>query len=115
MLQSLACHLCQAFPEYKDALVEQLSRNLGVELDNLGTEELFALLFKESLGIVADLGKNTLIFIDGLDESDYQGRNELLDVIANQFCKLPLWIRFLITTRPERDIAESQTFAAVTT
>ena len=107
MLQSLACHLCQALPEYKNALVEQLSRNLGVELENLGTEELFALLFKEPLGILADPSKNTLIVIDGLDESDYQGRNELLDVIANQFCKLPLWIRFLVTTRPERNIAES--------
>ena len=107
MLQSLASHLCQALPEYKNALVEQLSRNLGVELENLGTEELFALLFKEPLSILADPGKNTLIVIDGLDESDYQGRNELLDVIANQFCKLPLWIRFLITTRPERNIAES--------
>ena len=107
MPQSLACHLCQALPEYKNALVEQLSRNLGVELDNMGTEELFALLFKELLGIVADPGENTLIVIDGLDESDYQGRNELLDVIANQFCKLPMWIRFLVTTRPERNIAES--------
>ena len=45
--------------------------------------------------------------IDGLDESEYQGRNVLLDVIANQFCKLPLWIRFLVTTRPALNIAES--------
>ncbi|CAH3188387.1 unnamed protein product [Porites lobata] len=28
MLQSLACHLCQAMPSYKDTLEEQLSRNL---------------------------------------------------------------------------------------
>jgi len=28
MLQSLACHLCHALPEYKQALVKQLSRNL---------------------------------------------------------------------------------------
>ena len=107
MLQSLACHLCHALPEYKNALVEQLSRNLGVELNNLGVEELFALLLKEPLNIVADPGRNMLIVIDGLDESEHQGRNELLDVIANHFCKLPLWIRFLVTTRPERNIAES--------
>ncbi|XP_078383734.1 uncharacterized protein LOC144666215 [Oculina patagonica] len=107
MLQSLACHLCHALPEYKNALVEQLSRNVGAELDNLGVEELFALLFKEPMDIVADPGRNTLIVIDGLDESEYQGRNELLDVIANHFCKLPRWIRFLVTTRPERNITES--------
>ena len=106
MLQSLACHLSHALPEYERALVEQLSRNVGTELDNLGVEDLFALLFKEPLSTVSDPGRNILTVIDGLDESEYQGRNELLDVIANQFCKLPLWIRFLVTTRPEKTIIE---------
>ena len=106
MIQSLACHLSHALPEYKQALVEQLSRNLGTDLNNVGVEELFSLLFKEPLSAVGDPGRNMLMVIDGLDESEYQGRNELLDVIANQFCKLPIWIRFLVTTRPALDIAE---------
>ncbi|XP_078383739.1 uncharacterized protein LOC144666217 [Oculina patagonica] len=108
MLQSLACHLSHALPEYKNALVEQLSRNLGpVELNNMGVEELFALLFKEPLSTIPEPGRNILMVIDGLDESEYQGRNELLDVIANQFCKLPQWIRFFVTTRLEINIADS--------
>ena len=107
MLQSLACHLCQAMPNYKDALVEQLSRNLGKDLNNMGVKELFALLFKEPLSTVQDPGKNTLIVIDGLDESEYQGRNELLHVISNHFSMLPVWIRILITTRPERSIIDA--------
>ena len=41
MLQSLACHLSHALPEYKQALVKQLSRNLGTDLNNMGVEELF--------------------------------------------------------------------------
>ncbi|XP_015774106.1 PREDICTED: uncharacterized protein LOC107352290 isoform X1 [Acropora digitifera] len=45
--------------------------------------------------------------IDGLDESEFQGRNELLEVIANYFQRLPSWIRFLVTTRPEIKIAEN--------
>ena len=106
MIQSLACHLSHALPEYKLALVEQLSRNLGTDLNNMGVEELFALLFKEPLSAVGDPGRNMLMVIDGLDESEYQGRNELLDVIVNQFCKLPIWIRFLVTTRPTLNIAE---------
>ena len=106
MIQSLACHLSHALPEYKRALVEELSRNLGTHLNNMGVEELFALLFKEPLSAIGDQGRNMLMVIDGLDESDYQGRNELLDVVANQFCKLPIWIRFLITTRPALNIAE---------
>ena len=106
MIQSLACHLSHALPEYKQALVEQLSRNVGTDLNNVGVEELFSLLFKEPLSAVGDPGRNMLMVIDGLDESEYQGRNELLDVIANQFCKLPIWIRFLVTTRPALNIAE---------
>ena len=107
MLQSLASHLCQAMPNYKDALVEQLSRNLGKDLNNMGVKELFALLFKEPLSTVQDPGRNTLIVIDGLDESEYQGHNELLHVISNHFSMLPVWIRILITTRPERSIIDA--------
>ena len=47
MLQSLACHMCHALPEFKLALVEQLTRNTGKDLNDMGVEELFALLFKE--------------------------------------------------------------------
>ena len=108
MLQSLASHLSYTLPEYKKCLVEQLSRNLGPEeLNSMGVEELFALLFKEPLNSVKDPGRNVLMVIDGLDESEYQGRNELLDVIANQFFKLPQWIRFFVTTRSEINIADS--------
>ena len=106
MLQSLACHLCHALPEYKTVLVETLSRNVGRELKIMGVEELFALLFEEPLSSVRDPEHNMLMVIDGLDESEFKGRNELLDVIANQFCKLPVWIRFLVTTRPEQKITE---------
>ena len=106
MLQSLACHMCHALPEFKLALIEKLSRNTGKDLNDMGVEELFALLFKEPLSSVEDPGRNMLIVIDGLDESDYRDRNELLEVIANHFCKLPMWIRFLVTSRPERNIAK---------
>ena len=107
MLQSLACHLTHTLPEYKEALVEKLSRNLGVPLNSMGVEELFALLLKEPLNAVKDPGRNILMVIDGLDESEYQGRNELLDVIGKHFFKLPKWIRFLVTARPEINITES--------
>ena len=73
----------------------------------MGVEELFALLFKEPITSVVDPGRNILMVIDGLDESEYQGRNDLLDVIANQFCKLPEWILFFVTTRTEINIADS--------
>ena len=107
MLQSLARQLSYSLPEYKDALVKTLSGNLGVELNNMEVKDLFELLFDELLSKLQDPGRNILLVVDGLDESEYQGRNELLDVISNHFIKLPSWIRFLVTTRPEINIADS--------
>ena len=107
MLQSLACQLSDIIPEYKSAILEVLSRNLGGDLNSMEVSDLFELLLMEPLSKVKDPGRNILMVIDGLDESEYQGRNELLDVIANNFCKLPAWFRFLVTTRPEINIADN--------
>ncbi|XP_067027734.1 uncharacterized protein [Acropora muricata] len=107
MLQSLASQLCDILPEYKKALVEKLSRNLGVEINNMEVKDLFEVLFEEPLASLNDSSLIYLMVIDGLDESEFQGRNELLEVIANYFQRLPSWIRFLVTTRPEINIAEN--------
>ena len=107
MLQSLACHLSCDLPEYKKALVEQLCRNLGVEMNDLEVSDLFELLFEEPLSRVTEPGFISLVVLDALDESEIQGRNDLVDVIAKHFKKLPHWLRFLVTTRPEINICDS--------
>ncbi|XP_044182603.1 uncharacterized protein LOC122963262 [Acropora millepora] len=107
MLQSLAFHLSCNLPEYKKALVEPLRRNLGAEINDLEVGDLFELLFEEPLSRVTDQGSISLVVLDALDESEYQGRNDLLDVIAKHFKKLPHWLRFLVTTRPEINICDN--------
>ena len=106
MLQSLAYQLSEFLPPYKRELVKALSRNLGEDINNLEVKELFELLFEKPLRTVDDPGRSLLMVIDGLDESEYKGRNELLDVMANQFRTLPGWVRFCFTTRPEINIAD---------
>ncbi|CAH3185731.1 unnamed protein product, partial [Porites lobata] len=106
MLQSLAYQLSEFLPPYKRELVKALSRNLGEDINNLEVGELFELLFEELLINVDDPGRSLLMVIDGLDESEYKGRNELLDVMANQFSTLAGWVRFCVTTRPEINIAD---------
>ena len=106
MLQSLAYQLSELLPQYKRELVKALSINLGEDINNLEVGELFELLFEEPLMNVDDPGRSLLMVIDGLDESEYKGRNELLDVMANQFSTLPGWVRFCVTTRPEINIAD---------
>ena len=106
MLQSLAYQLSEFLPSYKRELVKALSRNLGEDINNLEVGELFKLLFEEPLINVADPGRSLLMVIDGLDECEYKGRNELLNVIGNHFSALPVWVRFCVTTRPEIIIAK---------
>ena len=106
MLQSLAYQLSELLPQYKRELVKALSGNLGEDINNLEVGELFELLFEKPLINVDDPGRSLLMVIDGLDESEYKGRNELLDVMANQFSTLPGWVRFCVTTRPEINIAD---------
>ena len=106
MLQSLAYQLSELLPQYKRELVKALSGNLGEDINNLEVGELFELLFEKPLINVDDPGRSLLMVIDGLDESEYKGRNELLDVMANHFRTLPGWVRFCVTTRPEINIAD---------
>ena len=70
MLQSLASQLCDSLPDYKEALVEKLSRNLGVEINNMEVKDLFEVLFEEPLANLNDPGLTYLMVIDGLDESE---------------------------------------------
>ena len=107
MLLSLALQLCDALDEYKSEIVKKLNRNLGANnINDLKVKDLFKLLFEEPLSSVGDPGRNRLIVIDGLDEIQGQGRDELLDVVANHFCTLPSWVQFCVTARPEENITD---------
>ena len=106
LLQSLDCQLSYSLSEYMDALGKMLSRNLGVELNNMEVKDLFDLLFDELLSKLQHPGRNILLVVDGLGESEYQGSNEVLDVISKHFIKLPRWVRFLVITRSEINIAD---------
>ena len=76
------------------------------ELASMNVEELFTHLLQEPTNMMEDPGKNILLVVDALDECEYDGRNRLLDVIMSQFHKLPSWIKFLVTGRPENAMAD---------
>ena len=61
MLQSLACQLSDSLPEYKAALVDKLSRNVGNEINSMEVRDLFELLFEEPLCGLNDPGLTYLI------------------------------------------------------
>ena len=105
LLQSLAWQLCHVIPEYKQNLTNNLSGNKAPLSDDQNIEGMFSMLFKEPFSNIPDPGKHFLIVIDALDECRQEEKQKLVDVITKHFHKFPRFIRFLITTRPETDIA----------
>ena len=106
LFQSLAWQLCQILPAYKTCLVETLSGKLGQSLNSMNIEALFSILFKEPFSGIADPGKRILIVLDALDESAHNKRHELASLISGHLQKLPSYIRFVITTRPEQNLID---------
>jgi WD40 repeat protein len=103
LLQSIARQICNVLPEFRQALINQLSQNLGGRrIENMNIEGLFTTLLREPFSQIGYPGKIFLIVIDGVDEcDDSKARHEFVDLIASYLPKLPNFIRFLITTRPE--------------
>ena len=106
LLQSVAWQVSHVFPAYKKALIHKLSGNLGQSLNDMNIQGLFSTLFKEPLSDVDCPGKPILIVLDALDESADNERDDLVHLISNHLHKLPSYIRFVITTRPEKNLID---------
>ena len=105
LLQSLASQLCHVIPEYKQNLTNNLLGDKAQLLDDQNIEGVFSMLFNEPFSNIPNPGKHFLIVIDALDECRQEEKQKLVDLITKHFHKFPRFIRFLITTRPETDIA----------
>ena len=62
---------------------------------------LFTKLLQEPLGKCAPCEQRKLVIIDALDETEYKSRDDFLDLVMNRFSRLPKWLLFFITSRPE--------------
>ena len=45
-----------------------------------------------------------LVVVEALDETQYESREDFLDLIMNRFPLLPNWLLFFITSRPENTV-----------
>ena len=62
---------------------------------------LFTKLLQEPLGKCAPRQQRKLVIIDALDETEYKSRDDFLDLVMHRFPRLPKWLLFFITSRPE--------------
>jgi len=101
VIMSLAYHLATQVPEYAEALV--LLNDLK-SLKEKNVQRLFEYIFTEPLAKIEWKKDPIVLIIDALDEADSEGKNALLDVVANCFHKTPKWLKLLVTARPEAEI-----------
>ena len=103
LLGTIASQLCECCSEYNSIMGgEGGIRNL-LGNSNLGVQELFTKLLQEPLHMCHSTQRK-LVVVDALDETQYESREDFLDLIMNRFPLLPNWLVFFITSRPENTV-----------
>ncbi|XP_046858540.1 uncharacterized protein LOC124451989 [Xenia sp. Carnegie-2017] len=96
LIESLASSMCDTISDFKFKLNEELQRNHSKE----SITDKFVVLLNNPLHSLEDR-EPMLLVIDALDESQVDGKSELLELITDEFGRLPKWIKIFITSRPE--------------
>ncbi|XP_046857557.1 uncharacterized protein LOC124450950 [Xenia sp. Carnegie-2017] len=96
LIESLASSMCDTISNFKSKLKEELQRNNSKE----SITDAFLVLLNNPLHSLED-HEPMLLVIDALDESQVDGKSELLELISEEFDRLPKWIKIFITSRPE--------------
>jgi WD40 repeat protein len=101
IIESLASNMCDNVKGFKAKLDDQLQRSHSRET----LSDAFRVLINDPLHALEER-EPMLLVIDALDESAVAGKSEFLELISEEFPKLPQWIKFLITSRPELPVKE---------
>ena len=106
LLGTIASQLCECNSQYKSTMGGEGGVRKLLGNSNLGVQELFTKLLQEPLGKCSSTlcHKRKLVVVDALDETQYESREDFLDLIMNRFPLLPNWVVFFITSRPENTL-----------
>lgn len=106
LLRSIAFQMATQLGDYREQLLRMAKDQLS--LDRMNASELFSILFANPLayrvGGEDESDGKRIIVIDALDESIESGKSELLNLISSEFRRLPSWLGFLLTSRPEAPV-----------
>ena len=101
LLGTIACQLCKCNEQYTSLVGGEVGIRNSLGKSVLGVQELFTKLLQEPLAQCAPAYPRKLVIIDALDETEYESREDFLDLIMRRFLMLPQWLVFFITSRPE--------------
>ena len=100
LLGTVAHQLCACNDKYKEIVGGQDGVKMLLGNSKLGVMELFTKLLHEPLSTCGSSDKKFLVIIDALDETEYESREDFLDLIKHRFPMLPEWLVFFVTSRP---------------
>ena len=104
LLGTVARQLCDCSTEFKVTVGGENGVKMLLGNSKLGVRELFTKLLQEPLNKCSPCGQRKLVIIDALDETEYDSREDFLDLITDCFPLLPKWLVFFITSRPEDSV-----------
>jgi len=102
IVRTLAFQIATRLPDYRKLL---LTLPEITQLERKTADELFDYLLAGPLRHTIDGGRERyLIVIDALDEAGEGVRNPLVEMLARNARRLPDWIGFVVTSRPESNV-----------
>ena len=101
LLGTIACQLCKCSVQYSNIVGGEGGVRMTLANSKLSIGGLFTKLLQEPLGKCAPCEQRKLVIIDALDETEYKSRDDFLDLVMHRFPRLPKWLLFFITSRPE--------------
>ena len=101
LLGTIACQLCKCNVQYSNIVGGEGGIRMTLANSKLSIPGLFTKLLQEPLGKCAPCEQKKLVIIDALDETEYKSRDDFLDLVMHRFPRLPEWLLFFITSRPE--------------
>lgn len=105
LIKNIAFKIATKLPDYRNLLIHQL--DMDVCLAKMTAETLFDYLLTYPLSYLVDGNREIgTIIIDGLDEAENNGDNPLAEVFAKCVGRLPRWIKFVFTSRPEKNVVQ---------
>ena len=106
LLGTIACQLCNCNRQYSNIMGGEEGVRIMLANSNLGVQELCTKLLEEPLSKCSPFQRK-LVIIDALDETEYNSRKDFIRLIKERFPRLPEWLVFFITSRPE-DMLQSR-------
>ena len=106
VLGTIACQLCDCNSEYSSKMGGEDGVRMMLANSNLGVKELCTKLLEEPLSQCSPF-RRKLVVIDALDETEHKSRKDFVCLVKEGFPRLPEWLVFFITSRPE-DMLQSR-------